>query len=113
MKYSETMGFREAMLKATELTNSGLNLFTLILDKDIKAYLMAFAKEELLKDELAFNYYSLAKNINKEFIFAGNKLIADYAKKKYNINGFKLMENKEIIEVNVDFVNKEFFNGYL
>jgi glutamine amidotransferase len=113
MKYLETMDFREAMLKATELTNSGLNLFTLVLDKDIKAYLMAFAKEELLKNELTFNYYSLAKNINNEFIFAGNKLIADYAREKYKIDGFKLMENKEIIEINIDFVNKEFFNGYL
>ncbi len=110
--YDTSKPLKERMIEFKKFAKSGYNLFSiLVYPERIKAFIMAYAKPELLKKDFLFNYYSVAKKIEDDLVFAGNKLIAEILEKEGE-KGFEIMKNGEYFEVEFE-INKKYFNGYI
>ena len=110
--FLEENNFEKALKKLQDFAKSAANIIALTVGEKNKAYVMHYVRPKILEDELMRNYYSMVVLEEDNFVFAGNKIIMEYFENKFGKRNFRLMENGEILSFDVDFVKKEWFDGY-
>ena len=100
---------QQALQTPKKALKSGYNLMSFVVDNNwkYKAFVNAYAKEELLEDKKIFEYYKLIKKEEDDIFFAGSSVIQLYKKWDY-----QTMKNGELLEFDIDFIKEYYFDAY-